>query len=157
MKTAITIVAAALSLSACSSIISGTSQEILVNTNPSQADCGLYRQGAKIGEVVSTPGSVLIQKTKHDVTVVCVRDGYQQTTYFNKSGVAGATFGNIILGGGIGWAIDSASGADNQYDSPVNLTMVPTQPVQAQATAPRPSLPSTVPEIVPVMATKPST
>ncbi|MFN4088863.1 MAG: hypothetical protein ACK4QW_07435 [Alphaproteobacteria bacterium] len=33
--------------------------------------------------------------------------------------------GNIILGGGIGWAIDSASGADNKYTSPVNMTLVP--------------------------------
>ncbi len=28
-------------------------------------------------------------------------------------------------GGGIGWAIDSASGADNKYTSPVNITLVP--------------------------------
>jgi hypothetical protein len=43
----------------------------------------------------------------------------------NKSGAAGATFGNIVLGGGIGWAVDSATGSDNKYDSPVNLSMVP--------------------------------
>jgi hypothetical protein len=43
----------------------------------------------------------------------------------NKSGAAGATFGNIVLGGGIGWAIDSATGSDNKYDSPVNLSLVP--------------------------------
>jgi len=34
-------------------------------------------------------------------------------------------FGNIVLGGGIGWAIDSASGADNKYDGVVNVTLVP--------------------------------
>ena len=50
---------------------------------------------------------------------------YHKLTYFNKSDAAGATFGNIILGGGIGWAIDSASGADNKYTSPVNVSMVP--------------------------------
>ena len=39
-------------------------------------------------------------------------NGYQQATYFNHLGVAGATVGNIILG-------------DTMYDSPVNITMVP--------------------------------
>jgi len=34
---------------------------------------------------------------------------------------------NIILGGGIGWAIDSASGADNKYESPITITLVPQQ------------------------------
>jgi hypothetical protein len=120
-----------LGLAGCSSIIEGTSQEILVNTNPAPATCGLYRQGIKIGEIVSTPGSVLIKKTKYDITVLCVKDGYEQATYLNHSGAAGATFGNIILGGGIGWAIDSASGADNKYDTPVNMTLVPAQPESA--------------------------
>ena len=55
----------------------------------------------------------------------CNKDGYQEATYLNHSGSAGATFGNIVLGGGIGWAVDSAAGADNKYDSPVNITLVP--------------------------------
>ena len=80
----------------------------------------------------NAPGSALIEKTKHDIWVVCVKLGYQQATYFNHSGAAGATVGNIILGGGIGWIIDSASGADNKYDSPVNLTLSPNPPGQAQ-------------------------
>ena len=155
MKAFAVLALAAMAVSGCSSIIEGTSQEIVLNTNPSEADCELYREGAKIGEVANTPGSVLIKKTKYDITVVCVKDGYQQANYFNKSGAAGATFGNILLGGGIGWAIDSASGADNKYDSPVNLTMVPNQPAQGQAAAPK--LPSMVPQVVPAMATKPST
>jgi len=131
-------------LMGCSSIIEGTSQEILINTNPAQATCGLYRQGSKIGEVASTPGSVLIRKTKYDITVVCLKEGYQQTTYVNKSGAAGATFGNIILGGGIGWAIDSASGSDNKYDSPVNLTLLPAQQEQPHAPIPMPDTLSSV-------------
>lgn len=119
------------SLGACSSIVEGTSQEIVVNTNPGGADCALIREGIVIGRVNPTPGAVTIKKTKHDITIKCDKDGFEQATYFNKSGAAGATFGNIILGGGIGWAIDSASGADNKYDSPVNITMVPKQAVAA--------------------------
>ena len=112
-----------LALSACSSIVEGTSQEIVVNTIPEGADCSLEREGISIGRINPTPGAVTIKKTKHDITIVCKKRGYETASYFNKSDVAGATVGNIILGGGIGWAIDSASGADNKYTSPVNITM----------------------------------
>jgi hypothetical protein len=120
------LVAAGLTvLCGCSSIIEGTSQEIAVNTNPPGATCDLMLEGQRIARIDPTPGAATIQKTKHDIVVECNLAGYQKATYFNKSDVAGATFGNIILGGGIGWAIDSASGADNKYTSPVNVTLVP--------------------------------
>ncbi len=110
-------------LSACSSIIEGTSQEITVNTNPPGADCSLNRQGISIARVNPTPGAATIKKTKYDITIVCNKKGYEEATYLNHSGSAGATFGNIVLGGGIGWAVDSAAGADNKYDSPVNISL----------------------------------
>lgn len=121
----IALVLALGALSACSSIIEGTSQEILVNTNPSGADCALNREGITIARINPTPAATTIKKTKHDITIVCNLDGYHEAMYFNKSDVAGATLGNIILGGGIGWAVDSAAGADNKYTSPVNVTLVP--------------------------------
>ncbi len=118
--------------SACASIIEGSSQEIAVNTNPAGANCALNRQGITIGRVSPTPGAVTIKKTKHDLIIVCAKSGFHEDTYFNNSDSAGATFGNIILGGGIGWAIDSASGSDNKYTSPVNVTLVPlTEPKPA--------------------------
>lgn len=107
----------------------------MVNTNPSGANCEFVRQGNVIARVSQTPGGATIKKTKHDITLKCQKDGYQEATYLNHSGAAGATFGNIILGGGIGWAIDSASGADNKYDGVVNITLVPNAP----GAAPKPS------------------
>ncbi len=126
-------------LGGCASIIEGTNQQIAVNTNPSGADCGLYRKGIKIGTILQAPGSTLVNKTKNDIWIVCVKPGYQTATYLNHSGIAGGTFGNIVAGGGIGWAIDSASGADNKYDGVVNISMVPA----TSATAAPPALPST--------------
>ena len=112
-------------LAACSSIIEGRTQTMMINTNPAGASCDLVRMGQKIGSIAETPGSVTIEKTKYDLTVICNKEGYEEASYLNHSGSAGATFGNILLGGGIGWAIDSASGADNKYDSPVNITLAP--------------------------------
>lgn len=117
----------AILLSACSSIVEGTSQEIVVNTVPEGANCAFEREGQVIGRISQTPGGLTIQKTKHDINIICTKDGYQEATYFNKSDVAGATVGNIILGGGVGWIIDSASGADNKYTTPVNISMVPAE------------------------------
>ena len=116
-------VIAVIFLSGCSSIIEGTSQEIVVNTTPEGASCSLMREGVSIGKIDPTPGAATIKKTKHDMTIICTKKGYEEASYFNKSDVAGATVGNIILGGGIGWAIDSASGADNKYTSPVNIVL----------------------------------
>lgn len=117
------ILLAVLFLSACSSIVEGTSQEIVVNTTPEGANCAFEREGQVIGRVSPTPGALTVKKTKHDMTITCKKAGYETATYFNKSDVAGATVGNILLGGGIGWAIDSASGADNKYETPVNITL----------------------------------
>jgi hypothetical protein len=120
-------IASLLFLTGCASIIEGTSQEITINTNPPGADCSLNRQGVSIGHVNPTPGAITIKKTKYDIMIVCDKPGYQEATYLNHSGAAGATFGNIVAGGFIGWGIDSASGADNKYDSPVNISMVPAE------------------------------
>jgi hypothetical protein len=118
-------VAAVALLAACSTVVEGSSQQIVVNTTPAGADCDLIRDGASIADVISTPASVKIDKSKRDITIECTLPQFHKATYFNKSDVAGATVGNVLIGGLIGWGIDSASGADNKYTSPVNITMVP--------------------------------
>jgi len=134
----------ALSLGGCATVIEGTSQEIAVNSNPQGASCTLNRKteskGAElvIARINPTPGKAKIDKTKYDITVLCDKEGYQQASYIDHSGAAGATVGNIILGGGIGWAIDSAAGSDNKYDTPLNITLVPVMPVPAATPAPVP-------------------
>jgi hypothetical protein len=115
----------ACSLGGCASILSGTSQEVMVNTNPSGANCAINRQGETIARINPTPAATTITKTKYDITIVCDKDGYQQASYIDHSGIQAATWGNIVAGGLIGWGIDSASGADDHYDSPVNITLVP--------------------------------
>jgi hypothetical protein len=135
LGTAAAVSFAAVCLSGCASIVSGTSQEIKVVTNPPGANCQFVREGSVIARVDNTPGGVTIRKTKHDITLKCNKEGYQEATYLNHSGADGATFGNIILGGGIGWAIDSASGSDNKYTGEVNVTLVP---AAAAAAAPPP-------------------
>ena len=119
-------------LSGCASILSGTSQQVMVNTNPGGARCGIYKESERVATIDSTPGSATVQRTKHDIWLACVKPGYQAATYRNHSGIANTSFGNLIAGGLIGVAVDSATGADNRYETPVNVSMVPLQPGDRQ-------------------------
>ena len=114
---------AMLAATGCSTIIEGKSQNIAINTTPPKASCELTRKEVELGKVDPTPGSITVEKTKDDLTIACKKKGYEETTFIDKSGSAGATFGNIAAGGFIGWGVDSATGADNKYDSPVNITL----------------------------------
>jgi len=127
---------------ACSSIVEGRSQEIAINTTPAGASCALLwledvevprtdgsESDSKVAErqiasVAETPGTVLIRKTKYDIRIECAKSGFHKSVYHNKSDASAATLGNIIIGGGIGWAIDSATGADNKYTTPVTIPMI---------------------------------
>ncbi|MDE1145475.1 MAG: hypothetical protein PW843_02495 [Azospirillaceae bacterium] len=125
-----------------------------MNTYPSGADCALEREGAVIARVSQTPASTTIKKTKHDITIRCTKDGFQEATFLDHSGAAGATAGNILLGGGIGWAIDSATGADNKYDSPVNIDLVPVgtaAPASTPATTTSMAVPAATPTAAPAV------
>jgi len=122
-------------LSGCSTIIEGRSQQVMVNTNPSGANCNIFRNGDKIASVIDTPGSAYIEKTKYDIKIECSKKGYQTATYMNHSGTAGATWGNIVAGGVVGWGVDSATGSDNKYETPVNITLVPEEKSAAKAHA----------------------
>ena len=131
---------AVLVLGGCSTIVDGTSQTLSVNTSPTEARCVLMRNGEQIGVVDPTPGSLTIQKTKHDITVECTKDGFQKASFVNHSDVNAATFGNIIIGGGIGWAIDSATGSDNKYQSAMSLTLAKDEEPPVPVAEPEPNM-----------------
>lgn len=116
-----------LMLAGCSSVLEGASQDITINTNPIGADCTLSRAGQVIGHIEATPGRVSIQKTKRDIVLICRKDGYQDVVLTDRSGLAAATFGNVVVGGLVGWGVDSATGADNKYGNPLNITLIPDQ------------------------------
>lgn len=119
------IITACLLLSAtgCASILEGSTQEIMINTTPQGAQCQIVRNGVAIASVMKTPEAALVERTKHDLIIKCWSDKCDESEYFVKSGTSGGTFGNILLGGGIGWAIDSAAGADNEYEEMVNVPL----------------------------------
>jgi hypothetical protein len=121
-------------LSGCGTITQGTSQDIAIISNPPGAQCNVTREGQTVATLLKTPGSVKVDKTKHDMLLTCNLAGYQPASANLESGYGIGTFGNIILGGGIGWAIDSATGADNKYPSSATVNLVPVGAPAAPAT-----------------------
>lgn len=132
----LTLGVAAFALAGCSFLTEGVRQDIAVSTTPSGASCAFMRSGQKIAEVNPTPGSAIIRKDKYDITVECEKEGYQKATMLNKSDVAAASFGNILIGGIPGIITDMATGANNKYDTKMDIAL---QPVESPTAAAAPT------------------
>ncbi len=111
--------------SGCASIVEGTDQSVTVQTTPSGASCELKRDGEVIGVVNPTPGTVTVDKSKDDISVICRKDGYQDGSGAFSSDFQGMTFGNLLFGGIIGVAVDASSGAMHEYPASVTVVMSP--------------------------------
>ena len=119
------MVAASL-LGACATVTGGTTQNMTVDSDPQGAICTLTRAGQTIGVVNPSPGTVRIDKSKNAIAVSCRKPGYQDSVESIDSEFTGATFGNILIGGLIGVAIDASTGANNLYPESITLLMTPT-------------------------------
>jgi hypothetical protein len=130
--------ALALSVGGCASAITGTSEEVTVNTVPPGASCAIERQGVTIATINPTPAAATITRTKYDITIACHKDGFQDAKLVDHSGVEDSAVSSAILVGGvISWAVDSSTGADNAYTTPESLTLAP---IAAQAQAQQPAV-----------------
>lgn len=127
IRSAVLCGAAALSmtLASCATVVGGTSQDMLVETDPAGARCELRRAGQSVGSITQTPGTITVSRRKEAIEIACVRDGHQDTVEVVESHFGGATVGNVLLGGLIGIAVDAASGANNVYPERVEIVMTP--------------------------------
>ena len=82
-----------------------------------------------IGSIANTPATLNVPKRKYDILIRCNKAGYQEATYLNHSGLTAVIAANVatdlILTAGLSSIIDSSTGADNKYDSAVNITLSP--------------------------------
>ena len=111
-------------LPACATVVEGTSDNVTLSTNPAGATCTVDRNGERVGVVATTPGSIRLHKSRHDLVVACTKRGYQPSTVTASSRFTGTTFGNILAGGAVGVVVDAASGANNRYPSEVRVDLV---------------------------------
>ena len=123
----------------------------LLSTDPAGANCTIDRKGTRIGQVNPTPGSIHIDKSKDDLSVLCNHTGYQPATVTESPKFQGTTFGNIIAGGVIGVIVDAASGANFEYPNEVKINLAPDP---AAAAPPAPPIAGITPPITPVSYNK---
>jgi hypothetical protein len=109
----------------CATVVSGTTQTIGVNTDPEGADCQFRRKGVLVARVNPTPGTMQVGKDYESVSVLCAKEGFDDTTGVIGSEFQAMTLGNILLGGVIGVVVDAASGAMMKYPESVTFKLVP--------------------------------
>ena len=111
----------------CATITSGTTQSVMVKAEKGVvgASCELTDKKGGKWYVPSTPGTATVRKGDGPMQIICRKDGYQVSTLSVDETITGATFGNILLGGGIGILVDAASGAAQQYPDEVIIWMEP--------------------------------
>lgn len=116
--------ACALSFAGCASVVEGTDQQISVSTpGANGAHCNLSSPDGTYN-ISSTPGTVTVDKSKHDIAVLCQKTGYEDGNTTISSNFEGMTLGNILIGGVVGVGIDAASGAMNEYPKDVKVMMI---------------------------------
>lgn len=117
------------SVTSCCSIINGRSQDVNIAASP--AGARLYVDGVDKGTV---PQAVSISRTgSHTIRIEA--PGYAPYEAKLNSGCSGWAFGNILIGGLIGLAIDFGTGAIWAYDD-VNATLSPEVKVSSVHGAP---------------------
>ncbi|HET9217134.1 MAG TPA: PEGA domain-containing protein [Terriglobia bacterium] len=109
----------------CATITRGTTEVLVVETQPPGADVRINPTGTNC----KTPCSIEL-KRKRNYTLQIDRAGFEPATVNVLSEIAGAgaagMAGNVILGGLIGVAVDAASGATKKLTpNPVKLNLVP--------------------------------
>lgn len=114
-------------LTGCATITSGTTQSVNVVTEKEvkEAKCELTDKKGGKWFIPSTPGSASVRKGDGPLSIICQKGGYKTANLMVDETLVPATFGNIILGGGVGILVDSISGAAQQYPEQIIVWMEP--------------------------------
>ncbi len=125
MQKRIIIARAALALlfsSSCATIFHGTSQQVMIESDPPGAN---VRMGPFTGK---TPMTVTLSKG-HEYPIQVTKDGYQEQVTSLQKGFDGLAALNLIFIPG--WIIDIASGAAFEYDPDTYSVTAPAGSFQA--------------------------
>lgn len=113
-----------LALTGCASVTGSKMQPVSVQTvhegkEVAGASCTLTNDAGKW--FVTTPGSVTVNKSTGDMTVECKKEVNLAGQEMVVSKANGSVWGNIIIGGGIGYIVDRNTGAG--FDYPNSITV----------------------------------
>lgn len=111
-----------LTVSSCATITGNKIQALQITTNVDGAVCTLTNTYGQW--TVETPGSVTVSKDSDNLQIICKHKGYKPATVSIESSHTNAsTWGNIILGGGVGYIVDRNSGAAFVYPGQIKIAL----------------------------------
>jgi len=114
-------------LTGCADIISGENQDISVVTTPKIGAQCLLKNSRGTWEVRETPASISLKRSTTPLTVSChTEDGWQGEGLFDSS-LSAPFYGNV-LGGGIGVAVDTDTGAAYEYPERLEVALAAPPP-----------------------------
>jgi hypothetical protein len=149
----IIVVAAALALSGCATVVNGRTEPLGLSSNPAGAEVLIDNGTMK----VMTPTSVELKRDENH-TFVFHKDGYQDTSATVTSGTSGWVWGNLLAGGIIGGVVDFATGAAYKFsDDTLSVNLTPVQVAAAPQAAPQSApQPAPIPAPAPAAAPQPT-
>jgi len=116
---------AAVSLSACATIIKGSDQEIAFDTGAVEGATCAVTGGSEfeVNETVVTPGVLTLPRSKKALEVNCSKPGMGSGMKSVKGEIEPWVFGNIIFGGVLGAGVDAYTGSVHKYPSTISVDL----------------------------------
>ena len=97
-----------MALGGCATVLNGAHQDYTTDTRPAGATVTFSN-----GATCTTPCKLEFAR-KDDLRADITLPGYNPTYVLIQSKLGGSTFGNILLGGGIGMLVDGTNGSSNK-------------------------------------------
>lgn len=108
--------------SSCATISDGKYQHITVNTGEDTgASCRLANSNGE-WVISSTPDVVTVQRDFSELTILC-KKGSKMGVISVDSKTKGLAFGNALVGGLVGAAVDVGTGSAYDYPDSVNVVL----------------------------------
>ena len=107
-------------LTACSSMMSGTTQSVKVDSTPSGAKVFIATKDKKTGvfgprsEAGVTP--IMVDISRKDGAIILEKEGYKPAEVALVKSMNSWMWGNVLLGSLLSTSIDTSTGASNEYD-----------------------------------------
>jgi hypothetical protein len=116
-------VVASVFLSGCASIVSDNDWNTYLQTDPEKAHCQL--NGRDFSRTVDTPSNITLPSSAAPLTVTCQADGYKPEAQTLDTSIDGWIFGNVLIGGLIGVAVDAVRDAGEKYPPQMTVVLEP--------------------------------
>lgn len=108
--------ALAMALCGCATVFDGTSQTLVLDVDPVDADCTGWQHGEIVGIYYPTFHTMKVRRSRADLTLLCSAYGYEDALIQLSSGRGKW---NVPVSNGI----DYVTGARHDYDDTITIVM----------------------------------